>query len=509
MMNLIISFGQFLSPIFNKILYMSIIGTIIGIAILLINKFFDNKLSAKSKFLIWVIPLIFLLIPINKIQINTKQSLVLSTAIDKVEVTLDNVYNVTPSSNMAQKEIKNAETTNKKDLIKYIIPAIWGTVTLIQLLIFILGNIGMRIKISSSKKCRDYRVKDILNKCRKKLKIKKIIEIRYQDFNESPCIYGFINTRILIPRELQEKDNTILENVFLHELSHYKRKDMLTNYILLLVTFIHWFNPFIHYLFKKIRQDMELATDEIALGKMDKEEKRNYGMTLISLLEMCQEPKMSAKMLCITDDSKTMEKRIRKVKLTKKYKMSILIIVTAIIVSLIIPFLVKPINAVVVQNDNIENKQEEQNSKNEEKYVDDEKINNETNVENNKSVYNMSQNSGNENQEMLKKVIGTWKPYRAEIDGEEVSLRDIYGSAIIQYGGALELKEDGTYSEFIGVYSEEYIDGLEGVYQVEEGHIHLTSKLGMKKTLTYIEKDIAIIINTLDDGTMVYFIKQN
>ena len=249
MMNLIISFGQFLSPIFNKILYMSIIGTIIGIAILLINKFFDNKLSAKSKFLIWVIPLIFLLIPINKIQINTKQSLVLSTAIDKVEVTLDNVYNVTPSSNMAQKEIKNAETTNKKDLIKYIIPAIWGTVTLIQLLIFILGNIGMRIKISSSKKCRDYRVKDILNKCRKKLKIKKIIEIRYQDFNESPCIYGFINTRILIPRELQEKDNTILENVFLHELSHYKRKDMLTNYILLLVTFIHWFNPFIHYLF--------------------------------------------------------------------------------------------------------------------------------------------------------------------------------------------------------------------------------------------------------------------
>ena len=39
-----------------------------------------------------------------------------------------------------------------------------------------------------------------------------------------------------------------------------------------LVIIIHWFNPIVHYFFKRIRQDMELATDEIALSKMNKAE---------------------------------------------------------------------------------------------------------------------------------------------------------------------------------------------------------------------------------------------
>ena len=51
MINFIINFGETIAPIFNKILYMSIVGTIIGIAIFFINKFFDNKLSAKNKFI--------------------------------------------------------------------------------------------------------------------------------------------------------------------------------------------------------------------------------------------------------------------------------------------------------------------------------------------------------------------------------------------------------------------------------------------------------------------------
>lgn len=517
MINFIINFGETIAPIFNKILYMSIVGTIIGIAIFFINKFFDNKLSAKNKFIIWLIPLIFLLIPINKIQINTNQNLGISTAIEQVEVTLNNVYDIEPTTDIVTTE--NVEKTNKKSSAKYIIPAIWGAVTLIQLLIFILGNIGMKLKISRSKKCKNYRIKDILNMCREKLKIKKRIEIRFQNFNESPCIYGIVNTKVLIPKDLSEKDDTVLENVFMHELSHYKRKDMLTNYILLIIKSVHWFNPFIHYLFKKIRQDMELATDEIVLNKMDKEEKRNYGLTLINLLEMCQEPKTSAKMLCITDDSKNMEKRIRKIKLSKKYKMSILIIVTVIVISLIIPFLVKPINAVDTQNENIENKQVEQNSNNEEKYeIDkhDNNIANETNIANKaeednnteyKETNNMQQSTRNTSDELMKKVIGEWKPYRAEIDGEEVSLRDIYGSAIMQYGGSLEIKEDGTYTKFIGAYSIDDIDELQGAYKIEDDSIRLISNSGTQKLLTYFEKNEVIIIEQLDDNTLVYFTK--
>ena len=106
----------------------------------------------------------------------------------------------------------------------------------------------------------------------------------------------------------------------MHELSHYKRKDPIFNYILLLITIIHWFNPFVWLFFKKIRQDIELATDEMVLDKLKNEEKKEYGMTLINSLKIYQEEKYTAKLLCVTDDSKNMERRIKMVKLSEKFK---------------------------------------------------------------------------------------------------------------------------------------------------------------------------------------------
>ena len=56
---------------------------------------------------------------------------------------------------------------------------------------------------------------------------------------------------------------------------------------------------------------MELATDEIALSKMNKDEKKKYGLTLINLLQTYQNEQLATKMLCIIDDNKSMEKRIK------------------------------------------------------------------------------------------------------------------------------------------------------------------------------------------------------
>mgnify|MGYP004478085601 CR=1 FL=1 len=120
----------------------------------------------------------------------------------------------------------------------------------------------------------------------------------------------------------------------MHELSHYKRKDLILNYILLFITTIHWFNPFIWLFFKKIRQDMELATDEIVLEKLESNEKKEYGMALINALETFQEEKQTAKLLCVTDDNKNIERRIKMIKLSDKFSKNKIII--AIISTIII-----------------------------------------------------------------------------------------------------------------------------------------------------------------------------
>ena len=125
----------------------------------------------------------------------------------------------------------------------------------------------------------------------------------------------------------------------MHELSHYKRKDLIFNYIVLFITIIHWFNPFVWLFFKRIRQDIELATDEMVLDKLNKDEKKEYGTTLINSLNIFQEEKYTAKLLCVTDDSKNMERRIKMVKLSEKFKNNKLLIAIISIIIIIIGIL--------------------------------------------------------------------------------------------------------------------------------------------------------------------------
>lgn len=364
MVEALISISNFVAPIFYKILYMSIVGSILGVLILGLTKFLDNKLSAKWKFYMLLIPILFLMIPVSRIQVNIENDFALTSVIDRVETTLNSTHTLNYNTSNIEEEkvasIKKAmqedgsvnleeskDTSSKESITFYmIIPIIWVIGITISISIFIIGNINLIYRISKSKKLEDSMVKVILIKCKRKLGINKKIEIRIQNKDVSPCIYGIMKPKILVSNEFIKKDIQVIENVFMHELSHYKRKDMITNYILLIMTAIHWFNPFVYKFFRKMRQEMELATDEIALGKMDKEEKKKYGLTLISLLQTYETPKVTAKMLCVTDDSKNMERRIKKIKelaKSKKYRISIMILILVVVICAIIPFILKPI----------------------------------------------------------------------------------------------------------------------------------------------------------------------
>lgn len=647
MLQILINVGKIISPIFYKILYMSIIGTILGILILVLTKLFDTKLSAKWKCLIWIIPLIFLIIPLQRIEIKTSNNIPISSTIDKVENIFNSVelmenkeldigtYKLTEQQTTQLEKISNNENPKydiKEIILNIIIPLLWLIVSTMGLIIFIIGNINLVTKVRKTKKVKDYRIKAIQRNCKRKLKINKSIEIRSQNVNASPCIYGIIHPKILIPEGFTEKEDEIIENVFMHELSHYKRKDMITNFILIIITSLHWFNPFVYVLFKKIRQDMELATDEIALSKMDKDEKKNYGLTLINLLETYQNEQLATKMLCIMDDNKSMEKRIKMIKLStklKKHRISIIMFIITILLCVISPFLLKTTNEINAYSFSDEDKiyeqikqylikLEEENhylespefandsdnfkvfidigklgieENGEEKYVyvlaliqsysvQEELVKNEslmaykftikdnaiTNYQipvdginydesvkeifpeyiikkmqqseeliNRKKLedeaneyYNFNSSSEKKhlingkyinssstyNEEEINKLVGKWKPFKVEYNGQEIPLSQVYGSGIA-YGGELILNHNGTYSEFIGIYSVEKINDLQGTYNIYGNgeKALLKSNNGEIKELECLESsninsNDATIVERLENGTCIYFKKQ-
>jgi len=106
---------------------------------------------------------------------------------------------------------------------------------------------------------------------------------------KSPAIFGFYRPKLLLPPQaVQELTPQELRYVFLHELAHVRRKDIVMNWFCTLLLALHWFNPVLWFAFRRIRHDRELACDDFALRHTESGEAQAYGMTMLSLLRKHQ-----------------------------------------------------------------------------------------------------------------------------------------------------------------------------------------------------------------------------
>ena len=87
---------------------------------------------------------------------------------------------------------------------------------------------------------------------------------------------------LVVPESMAE---TIDEKVLLHEMLHLKHHDVLVNFLLHLLQALNWFNPFVYWLCRIIRNDSEALCDQRALEKLCGAEKREYGMLLLDMAD--------------------------------------------------------------------------------------------------------------------------------------------------------------------------------------------------------------------------------
>lgn len=341
--------------IFYQVLYMSVVGSIFGIIFYIIRNIFDKKISGKLKCFIWMIILLTFIIPIrfeitleqnNESKVlsqvrefkDTSESVLMSRIESIKEISKDeeNISQNEDSAFINMQEIGNDtqnEEINKinvKDiLLKTIVPYIWilGFVTFI--ITFIVGNRKIRSRTSKNIYIND-RIDQILQEVKQELNIKRNIKVIMQEYKKVPSIFGIFNPVILITEDTLKENDSTLKYIFLHELSHYKRLDLVFNYILVLVLSIHWFNPVVWVLFNKVRQDIELGADELATKRLDKNQRKEYGLTLINLIKNCTKENYTASILCISDNEKNLERRILMIK--GKTKTAIIAIIITIVV---------------------------------------------------------------------------------------------------------------------------------------------------------------------------------
>ena len=343
-----------LEPIFYKIVYMSVIATVIGIVILVIRKLLGKKISSKWISRIWLIFIISLIIPlslkskisvyglipddieskfnnINYAQDASEQEQIKKYVVENyernenVEESLSTTQNPLSKSeinqttqNEIEQEIQKFDKENRNYVLE-MLPVIWIVIVLTVLILYVLTYIVFEIKIHKSTKIDDENLNNILNNCKAKLKIKKNIKLVNQNIINMPSIFGIFRIRILVNNELLKLSDKEIEYVLMHEVAHYKRKDNLLNIFITVLRCVYIFNPVIFILLNKVKKDLELATDELAMDYSNKEEQKEYCKTLVMLSSMNSD-KFLIQTLCLSDEKKNLERRIDNAKLIEMFK---------------------------------------------------------------------------------------------------------------------------------------------------------------------------------------------
>lgn len=129
-------------------------------------------------------------------------------------------------------------------------------------------------------------VHQLYRACLSEMNIKKKIPIYSTAFLKSPVIAGLFRPCIFLPIHLIS-DNQLkdIRYMLLHELSHYKYKDALANYITSIASILYWFNPVVWYAFREMRNDREVACDTSVLKMLETNDYEAYGNTLIRFAE--------------------------------------------------------------------------------------------------------------------------------------------------------------------------------------------------------------------------------
>ncbi len=97
---------------------------------------------------------------------------------------------------------------------------------------------------------------------------------------KTPFVLGLIRPKIYLPAGLNVDERSY---ILLHEQTHIHRKDHIIKIVAFLILCIYWFNPLVWIAFMLMSMDMELSCDERVLKEIDKDIKKPYANSLLSL----------------------------------------------------------------------------------------------------------------------------------------------------------------------------------------------------------------------------------
>jgi len=171
-----------------------------------------------------------------------------------------------------------------------------------------------RRRLRRSSRPADERVQAMVRRCALELGVVPRLAAIMTNEVAAPALFGLGRSRLLFPVGFAGKlTDEELRLVVLHEMGHWRRRDLLAQTLLHYALILHWLNPLAWLAVWLARHDCEIACDEFVLRRCTPEASGKYGATLIRLLETVRPPVLSPVTLGIFEGKQSMKQRIRMV----------------------------------------------------------------------------------------------------------------------------------------------------------------------------------------------------
>ncbi|MFI3327435.1 MAG: M56 family metallopeptidase, partial [Clostridia bacterium] len=246
---------------------------VVALLVLAVQKLFADKLNPKWQSYLWWIVIIVTFLPVGFLGTSSLVNFneIIDTFRIRIEMGLNSSYSSAWSSEFVFFPLPITPKTTPSSVtdILFIAYILWIVLSGIY---FISAYVRLHLKISNGVPINSLLVEEVAVN----YNLPKPYKITESKQAKTPFVMGVFRPTLVIPmgKELDEK-------VVIHELLHLKHKDIILGVITTIIRVLH---PVTWLLCNQMDNDRERACDQSVLELLEGEQRRDYGIILLSMV---------------------------------------------------------------------------------------------------------------------------------------------------------------------------------------------------------------------------------
>lgn len=317
-----------MSEILKTALSLSCCGGLLILFFFLFRPFYQRHLSRQWQYYIWLVVVARLFLPFS-LEINLMEALF--QRIENTIVQTEPVPSAPPISSLPERKTAAGDSPLRDETDNLLAEQpmvligrfLWLCWPVMALILFIRKITIYQCFVNYIKtgcvEVADIQLLEHFGELIEKCRVKTTVELYTNNLISSPLLIGFFRPCIVLPDD--KLSSSEFQYTILHELTHYKRRDMFYKWLVQAAVCVHWFNPFVFLMSREIEKACELSCDEAIIKNLNVQERQAYGDTLLNAISSGGSYKNSIASVTLGESRERIEERLDAIKRFQKKSM--------------------------------------------------------------------------------------------------------------------------------------------------------------------------------------------